>query len=153
MVYGFAIGTAHAMAKRMTTLRIYKHMTPSPHTIGRAQPLEVAQEMMLTHHIRHLPVLDGGALVGILSERDVRLVESIAGTDAKTTLVEEAMTPEPYMVAADAPLRDVVEEMIAHKYGCAVVMERGHVVGIFTTIDALRALRDLDHARATHTTP
>jgi acetoin utilization protein AcuB len=130
----------------MNLQRIYKHMTPSPHTIGRDQPLDLALEIMGKHHIRHLPVLDGGALVGILSERDVRLVESISSAD-ETTLVEEAMTPEPYMVPADAPLPDVVEEMIAHKYGCAIVMERGHVVGIFTTIDALRALRDLQHVR------
>ena len=126
------------------TMRVYGHMTPSPHTIGRDQPLAKASALMQAHHIRHLPVLDGGVLVGVLSDRDVRLVESVSGTDPKTTLVEEAMTPEPFFVLADAPIRDVAAEMVAHKYGCAMVTERGHVVGIFTTIDALRALLDLE---------
>jgi len=81
--------------------------------------------------------------VGILTDRDVRLVESIA--DPEETLVEEAMTPEPYVVQADAFLRDVAREMSQHKYGCAVVLERGAVVGIFTTIDALRALLEVEH--------
>jgi acetoin utilization protein AcuB len=115
-------------------------MTPSPVTIGRDQTLTTAHEMMQKHRIRHLPVLDGGALVGILTDRDLRLVESVAGTDPKRTLVEDAMTPEPYIVSADTPLRDVAAQMVEHKYGCAVVMERGHVAGIFTTIDALRVL-------------
>lgn len=78
--------------------------------------------------------------MGIVSERDLRLVESISGTKTETTLIEEAMTPEPYMVRADAPLREVIEQMIAHKYGCAIVTEHAGVVGIFTTIDAMRAL-------------
>ena len=99
---------------------------------------------MRKHNIRHLPVLDGGALVGIVSDRDLRLVESVAGTTTRGTLVEEAMTPEPYIVEADTPLRDVVEKMVDHKLGCAVVTERGKVAGIFTTIDALRALLALE---------
>jgi acetoin utilization protein AcuB len=131
----------------MNPLRVYRYMTPSPVTIGRDQPLETALGLMLKHHVRHLPVLDGGALVGIVTERDVRLVES-AGADGKETLVEEAMTPDPYTVTAGTPLREVAETMVAHKYGCAVVMERGAVAGIFTTIDALRALLDLERASA-----
>jgi acetoin utilization protein AcuB len=120
--------------------RVYSYMTPSPHTIGRTQTLASAAELMHKHHVRHLPVLDGGTLVGVVSDRDLRLVESIRGTDPKTTMVEEAMTQDPFFVLADAPLRDVATQMVEHKYGSAIVTERGHVVGIFTTIDALRAL-------------
>ncbi len=127
--------------------RIYKHMTPTPYTIGRDQTLATAHQLMTNHRIRHLPVLDGGALVGIVSDRDLRLVESVSGTSPRGTLVEEAMTPEPFIVEADTPLRDVVEKMIEHKFGCAVITERGKVAGIFTTIDALRALLDLERRR------
>jgi acetoin utilization protein AcuB len=138
----------------MNPVRVYRHMTPSPVTIGRDQTLATAHELMQKHHIRHLPVLDGGALVGIVTERDLRLVESISGTDPNETLVEDAMTPEPYMVAYDTPLRDVISAMVEHKYGCAVVMQRGHVAGIFTTIDALRALLDFEKAASQpHYTP
>jgi acetoin utilization protein AcuB len=119
-------------------------MTPSPHTIGRDQPLAKAHELMRRFGVRHLPVLDGGVLVGIVSERDLRLLESVADVDVHRTLVEEAMTPEPYIAAPDALLRDVAAEMIEHKYGCAVVMDRAAVVGIFTTVDALRALLALE---------
>jgi acetoin utilization protein AcuB len=115
-------------------------MTPSPLTIGRDQTLAVAHELMHAHGIRHLPVLDGGVLVGIVSDRDLHLVESLPNTDPKSTLVEDAMTPDPYIVNADARLRDVARQMVDHKYGCAIVVERGHVAGIFTTIDALRLL-------------
>ncbi len=142
------------MTDRMNPVRVYRHMTPSPITIGRDQTLETAHELMFKHHIRHLPVLDGGALVGIVTERDLRLIESMSGTDPKATLVEEAMTPDPYMVSYDTPLREVVSAMVEHKYGCAVVMERGHVAGIFTTIDALRALMAFERSSSQpHYTP
>lgn len=124
----------------MTTVR--EHMTESPHTIGKDQTLGRASAMMRQYGIRHLPVLEGGKLLGILSNRDVYLVESFDDVDPEEVTVEEAMTPEPYAVSPDTPLRDVVETMIEHKYGAAVVMRGSTVVGIFTTIDALRALRD-----------
>lgn len=135
------------MSSALTPVRVYKYMTPSPITVGRDQSLEVAHEMMRKNHIRHLPVLDGGALVGVVTERDLRLVESMTGAAPSTTLVEDAMTADPYVVTAGTPLREVAETMVEHKYGCAVVMERGSVAGIFTTIDALRALLDFEHGK------
>jgi acetoin utilization protein AcuB len=115
-------------------------MTPSPHSIGRAQPLNVAQERMRHWGIRHLPVLDGGKLVGILSQRDALLVETLRDVDPAKVPVEDAMTTEVYLVSPDAPLGEVAGAMSEHKYGCAVVMEGAHLAGIFTTVDALRAL-------------
>ena len=50
---------------------IRDHMTSSPITIGRSQSLADAARRMHEHHIRHLPVLEGGYLFGILSERDI----------------------------------------------------------------------------------
>ena len=117
-------------------------MTPSPHTIGKDQTLERASAAMRAHDIRHLPVLEGGALLGILSNRDVYLIETLEDVDPTEVTVEEAMTAEPYSVPPEALLRDVVAEMVAHKYGAAVVMRGREVVGIFTTIDALRVLAD-----------
>ena len=97
---------------------------------------------------------DGKSINGIVTERDLRLVESVSGTEPEKTLVEDAMTPDPYMVPYDTPLRDVIAAMVEHKYGCAVVMQRGHVAGIFTTIDALRALLAFEKAASRpHYTP
>ncbi len=119
---------------------IGEFMTRSPHSIGRDQPLSVAHERMRTWGVRHLPVLEHGKLAGILSQRDALLVETLRDVDPTTTPVEEAMSNDVYVVGPDTPLKDVAQSMVEHKYGCAVVMEGGRVVGIFTTIDALRAL-------------
>ncbi len=117
-------------------------MTKSPHTIGRDQTLDRASEVMRTHGIRHLPVLEGGQLLGILSNRDVYLIETLQDVDPAKVTVEEAMSAEPYSVTPDASLSEVVSTMAEHKYGAAVVMKGREVVGIFTTIDALHVLAD-----------
>ena len=117
-------------------------MTPSPHTIGRGQTLFVAHKMMIDHDVRHLPVLDGGRLVGILSERDLLLLESFSGVDPRAVTVEEAMTADPFVSSPSAPAGEVCRLMAKHKYGSVVVAEHGKVVGIFTAIDALRLLSD-----------
>jgi acetoin utilization protein AcuB len=115
-------------------------MTPAPHSIGRDQPLKLAHDRMRSLGIRHLPVLSGGRLTGILSQRDALLVESLRDVDPERVLVEEAMSTDVYVVGPDTPLEEVASAMAEHKYGCAVVMAGSHVAGIFTTVDALRAL-------------
>jgi acetoin utilization protein AcuB len=119
---------------------IDKYMTPAPHTIGKDQTLAKAHELMREYRIRHLPVLEGGKLIGILSDRDLKLVETLKDVDPRTVLVSEAMTEEPYCVAPLASLESVVREMAQKKYGSAVVMEGERVHGIFTAIDGLQAL-------------
>ncbi len=125
---------------RMQGEPIYKYMTVCPLTIGRAEPLEHAKKAMIEKSIRHLPVLDGGAVVGVVSERDVETVLALAGKSSAKVTVEDAMTKEPYVVAADAKLARVASDMARHKYGCAIVLERGAVAGVFTTVDALKVL-------------
>ncbi len=121
---------------------VREHMTKSPHTIGKDQTLDHASEVMRSHGIRHLPVLEGGELLGIISNRDVYLIETLQDVDPKKVTVEEAMTAEPYSVKPDTPLVEVVSTMAQRKYGAAVVMEGRNVIGIFTTVDALRVLAD-----------
>jgi acetoin utilization protein AcuB len=119
---------------------IREFMTPMPHTIGRDQSLSIAHEHMHAWNVRHLPVLDGGTLVGILSQRDVLLVETLRDVDPTKVPVEDAMSTDLYVVDPDVPLSDVAAVMADRKYGCAIVASGRHVVGIFTTIDALRIL-------------
>lgn len=123
--------------------RVQKYMSTAPHSIGRAQPLRVAHAMMHEHHIRHLPVLEGGRLVGILTERDVGLITSMMDASERDTTVEEAMTTDVYAVSPEALLDEVASEMAERKYGSAVVLQNQKVVGIFTTVDACRALSEL----------
>jgi acetoin utilization protein AcuB len=119
------------------------HMTHAPHSIGRSQPLSVAHAKMRELGIRHLPALDGGKLVGLLSQRDLYFIESLEAMETSRVRVEEAMSQDVYCIDADAKLSSVVTEMAEHKYGCAVIVEHGAVTGIFTTIDALRVLLTL----------
>lgn len=126
----------------MTSPTVDTYMSPSPHTIGVDQPLSKAHDFLRMHHVRHLPVLDGGRLVGMLTERDLGLVEALPGVDPTEVTVEDAMSSSVYAVAPGASLARVAEEMAEHRYGSAVVMDAGKVIGIFTTVDACRALAD-----------
>lgn len=126
---------------------IQKYMTTTPHSIGRDQPLSVAHRMMADHDIRHLPVLDAGRLVGMLTDRDLRFIESFKDADPTRLKVEDAMTTSVYSTTPDALLDEVCDTMAENKFGSAVVLANGKVVGIFTTVDVCRALSSLLHGR------
>ena len=102
-----------------------------------------ALERMHALQIRHLPVLEGGAIVGVLSERDAALALAAAPEASETMLVEEAMSAIPYCVSPSARIRDVAEHMAARKLGCAIVTVDERIVGLFTTTDAMQVLAGL----------
>lgn len=119
---------------------IEKYMTASPHTINAEQNLKFASELMKDINVRHLPVLKAGELIGILSDRDIRFIESFEHLDPSKIYVEEACTEDPYSVQEEAPTEDVCKEMRDKKIG-SVLIKSGHkLVGIFTWIDALDIL-------------
>lgn len=122
---------------------IHDYMTPTPHSIGSDQTLATAQKLMREHHIRHLPVLSGGKLRGLLSDREVKWIATLPSVDASKVTVEDAMVEEPFAVDPETPLDDVATTMAKEKYGAALVVKEGHVVGIFTSVDACRALAEL----------
>jgi len=130
--------------------QIKKYMTTDVQTIGDDQPMSAAHRMMRDQRIRHLPVLHQGKVVGIVTDRDLRLVETLSDVDPTKVAVSEAMTPDPYVVSPDAALDEVVATMAAKKYGSAVISDHGHVVGIFTTVDACSAFADLLTTRLAH---
>jgi acetoin utilization protein AcuB len=119
---------------------VERFMTANPIAIASDRTLADAHRIMRDRKIRHLPVVDAGRLVGLVSQRDLYLLQTLKGVDPDAERVEEAMTAEPFTVAPDAPLEDVATAMAEHKYGSAVVLDGGQVVGVFTTVDALRAL-------------
>jgi acetoin utilization protein AcuB len=126
--------------RNSNSLTIGDVMTPQPLTIGRDQKLVTAHKMMAENGIRHLPVLERGDLVGIVSQRDLYFVETLAGVDKLTDKVEDAMTTDTRKFDPETLLVEVAREMYEHKLGCAVIVERDRVVGIFTAMDALRIL-------------
>lgn len=113
-----------------------------PHTIGQNMSIKKALDMMRVNHIRHLPVENAGTLVGLLSDRDIKL--ATAFSDGAELTVEDVMVTEPYTVVPQASVDEVVLHMAEHRFGCAIVkQENGKVVGIFTATDGLRVLGEV----------
>jgi len=133
-----ALHTSESFATTGTAMRDV--MTLAPVTIEATETIAKAHAMMRKLHCRHLPVVKGDRLVGIVSERDLFVLESLVASDRTIDVVAEAMTPHVYTTTADAKLRDVARVMAAEKYGSAVVMDGEQIVGIFTATDAFRHL-------------
>jgi len=122
---------------------VSEYMTSMPASADEDLMLADAEQRMSLDHIRHLVVVGDGHIVGVLSSRDIGLALSMPGVDAKKLKVKDAMSEQPFVVAPDALLADVCLTMEAHRWGCAIVVEHDEVVGVFTTTDALRAVRAL----------
>lgn len=124
-------------------------MSRSPVSIRADQSLAVAHGIMRSRGVRHLPVVDDGRIVGIVSQGDLRLMESTDRIDLTRVQVEEAMTQRPYVVGQDEPLASALRVMIDRRIGAVLVAERGRLLGIFTAVDAMAALRRVveDHDR------
>ena len=113
-------------------------MTPGE-TIGQAD------ELMTENSIRQIPVVEGGALAGIITDRDVRsfladslLAEPEERAKALNTRARDVMTTDPLILAPD-DLRDAVELLVENKIGGIPVVHRAEgLVGIVTYVDALR---------------
>src|SRR5579872_7091429 len=99
------------------TPTVEKYMTASPHTIRPDLKLSDAHRVMREHQIRHLPVLDGGRLLGIVSMRDLHLMESLKDVDPAEVTVEEAMSQEVYQVEPGTALGQVAARMAEHRWG------------------------------------
>jgi acetoin utilization protein AcuB len=120
-------------------------MTVAPHTTLRS-----AHQIMKDNHIRRLPVLDEGRLVGIITIGDVREASPSDATSlsiwelnylwAQLT-VEKVMTSRVITVGPDTPILDAAELMLEHKVsGLPVVDDKGKLVGILTESDIFKML-------------
>jgi acetoin utilization protein AcuB len=121
---------------------VSRFMTREPYRISSTASLDEAREMMKRHGIRHLPVMENDKLLGIISENDVRLVESVPGTDLNLIEIARVLT-SPTCVWGETSLDEVAEQMADSKADCVVVLGNHGVQGIFTSSDALRALGDV----------
>ena len=133
----------------MTEVRpmIQRFMTPSPITINVDLDLLHAKKIMQENHIRHLPVLEHGQIVGIISERDIDFIQTFHKLDLLEEKVRSAMSADPYIVDSDAHLDEVCYEMALKKYGSVLVQDNRKLVGAFTWVDALKAMSELIHMR------
>lgn len=127
---------------------VQKYMSYPAVTIDAAQDVRHAHKLMRENRVRHLPVVKGGKVVGVVSDGDLWLKAAVQEPgEAAVLSIESAMSPDPFCVSPTSPLDEVVEEMARRKYGSAVVVDHGNVVGMFTAVDAQQALADLLHQR------
>lgn len=116
-------------------------MTPFPYSIDIDMSLDDAVKMMHAQHIRHLPVSRTGQLVGIVSERHIRLaVES--GHEKNTMRVRDVCVFDSYTVELSERLDNVLLRMAEEHIGSALIVKQGKLVGIFTITDACRCFAE-----------
>ncbi len=125
-------------------------MTRTPVRVKSGDSCEDVFRMFQENCIRHAPVVDGGQLVGVVSERDLMraLPWLIADVDARTeakpsdTTVKSVMAARPVTCGLNDPLDEVALEMESNKIGCMPVVDRGQLVGLLTVMDLLRGFSD-----------
>jgi acetoin utilization protein AcuB len=122
---------------------IQMYMSMAMNSIQAGELLEKAMVLMEKQKIRHLPVMMKDKVIGMLSDRDIKLAGSILGEDANKLPVIDVCNQSPYTVSPETPLRTVATTMADKQYGSAIVLKDGKLVGIFTTTDACRALSDI----------
>lgn len=125
---------------RLASTTLAEVMTINPITITKSVTPAEAFAAMRENGIRHLPVLEEGQLVGLLSQRDLYHKEALHGGRDGYCTVGGAMVRDTYVVAPGDCVGPVVQKMAERRYGCAIVVDRERVVGIFTATDALALL-------------
>lgn len=122
-------------------------MTPRVTTVDRADTMEVADGIMCLGHIRHLPVLDGTEVVGVMTQRD--LYRSALGTALalgiqrpqelmRAVAVGDVMSAPAVTIGSDASVQEAARAMAERRIGCLPVVDGGRLVGILTETDVLR---------------
>lgn len=119
-------------------------MAPFASSIDVDAPIEEARKFMQQHNIRHLPVTEGGELVGLLSDRDIKLY---LGPDmdypkVSETKVRDVYHQDPYVVDLNEPLDIVLLTRAKKHIGSALVTREGKLTGVFTVTDACRSFAE-----------
>ena len=121
---------------------VERYMNPVSWSVGPDESLTGAKERMLFEGVRHLPVVEEGELVGLVSLSDLFVMEALVTVDPDETQVQAAMSKDLYTVERDASLGAVAREMSTRRISSAIVVEAGVPVGVFTSTDACRALAE-----------
>ncbi len=124
-------------------LDIERYMSTVLVVISPSQPLSEAIRLMRLHEVRHLPVLKGSKVVGVLSQRDIYRTQSLGSGTPSEILVAEVIADDPYTVEPDEPIDLVARQMVRRKIGTALVTHNDRLLGMFTATDALLALAAL----------
>lgn len=128
-------------------------MTANVITASPATSLADALKLTRGNRIRHLPVVDAGRLVGLVTDRDLRLaMPPVWASDTDhaelrnallTKTVGEVMVTSIISTSPDTPIEDAARQLYEHRIGCLPVMEGDEMIGIITETDVLRAFVEL----------
>ena len=137
--------------KTKAKLTVRDLMANNPTTLDLNETLDLAEDIMNLGRIRHMPVIEGGKLVGIISQRDLfrsALITALGfgrrTTRAliKTIRIKEIMTKNVVTIAPDTRIEDAARAMVKGKIGCLPVVQDDRLVGILTETDIVRHLAD-----------
>lgn len=124
-------------------------------TIQRDESVESAQTLMSLNNIRHMPVLDGQSLVGVISDRDllgVMVQQRRGGCGGRAgkayflppgVRVHEAMTADPVVISPETDIEEAARLLITRKIGCLPVVDGERLVGIITETDILGVFTEI----------
>lgn len=130
-------------------MKVRDLMTKDVLIVGRNDELTLADDIMKTKRVRHLPVVEGGRLVGILTQRDLfhAALSNAMGFGEKaqkefliTVAVKEVMNDEVLTIEPGADVKEAARKMLEHKVGCLPVVEAGRLVGLVTETDLLKVI-------------
>ena len=133
-------------------MKISKYMTTKLVTATPEMTVKDAFLAMRSHRVRHLPVLEGDALVGFLSDRDLRRPKWVDALDDWTqyyqiddhTTVRDVMTANPEVVRTYDRVSKAVKIFREQRYGALPVLNKsGELVGVLSAHDLLGALEEL----------
>jgi len=133
-------------------LRDYRHMppvsaamTPFPYHVQVEDPISEVERLMHQHSIRHVPVQDGGQVVGIISQGDLHhfLNPALPRRDHERIRARDLLIPAPYIVELTTPLDEVVAEMSRRQIGSAIVVRHERLAGILSVTDVCRVLAEI----------
>ncbi len=130
---------------------VRSRMTRDIITVEPAASLARALLLMHEHRIRHLPVVAGEDLVGLLSDRDIRLAAPPPGSVVEgerqrfleSRRADDVMVREVVTTTADTPVEEAARVMAQHRIGALPVVSGERLVGMLTTADLLRAFVEL----------
>jgi len=136
------------LSKRLE-IPVDEYTTPMAVTVPPDASLAEMKRKMSAGHFRHLPVLQGREVVGLVSQRDLMLVEGLGSDFASQLCASDIMHRDVFVVSADSSLEEVVFEMSDRKIGSAIILDHNdESVGIFTSTDALNALIEIIRGEA-----
>ena len=139
-------------------MTVERYMTLNPIAVQPDTSLRKALELLQAHQIRHLPVVRGKRLVGIITDRDLRqlLPSPLAtpeelerfGSDGARVKVRDVMNRRVFSVTPDTRTHRAARLMVEHRIGCLPVLRGSTLVGIITTVDLLQTMAGEDQSQA-----